>query len=127
MQGGSERPRVLIVEDDRILAKMYSEKFSMEGFEVQTAADGEEGLKIAQQEIPDAILLDIMLPKYDGHEFLKKLVKDEATGKIPVIALTNLTERKEAGKALQFGAKEYLAKAMHTPDEIVKKVKKYLR
>jgi DNA-binding response OmpR family regulator len=117
---------ILIVEDDPVLLKMYSEKFGFEGFKVLVARDGGEALKVAEIEKIDAILLDIMLPRISGTDFLEKF-RGSAKGKnIPVIALTNLAAEEEKQRAIKLGVEEYLVKAMQTPEDVVEKVKKYL-
>lgn len=118
---------VLIVEDDPSLSKMYSLKFETEGFRVVVAHDGADGLAKAAEENPSVILLDMMLPKYSGIEFLEQLKHHGKVTNVPIIALTNLTEKKEMDRAKQLGVKEYLAKAMHTPKEVVDRVKEYLK
>ena len=120
-------PTILIVEDDPVLSKMYSEKFKFEGFNVKTALNGEEGLAMALVENVNIILLDLMLPRLSGSELLAKL-RENAKGKnIKVIALTNLAEAEEKNKVLSLGALDYLIKAMQTPEEVVKKVKIHLK
>ena len=114
---------ILIVEDDPVLLKMYSEKFTFEGFKVLNARDGEEALKTATQEKLDAILLDIMLPRMSGTDFLEKFRQNPKGKDIPVVALTNLTEEAEKQRALKLNVKAYLVKAMQTPEEVVEKVK----
>ncbi|KKQ26351.1 MAG: Phosphate regulon transcriptional regulatory protein PhoB [Candidatus Woesebacteria bacterium GW2011_GWA1_37_8] len=117
---------ILIVEDDPVLLKMYSEKFTFEGFSVLNARDGEEALKVATTQKANIILLDIMLPKMSGTDFLEKF-RNTPNGKTtPVLALTNLAEEAEKQKALGLGVKEYLVKAMQTPEQVVEKVKKYI-
>lgn len=118
---------VLIVEDDPALSNLYDEKFKREGFGTIVAKDGKSGLEIAFQKLPDFILLDILLPKMNGLDFLVKLRQHPTAGSIPVIVLTNLAERSEQERALKLGAKEYLAKAMHSPEDIVNRAKSYLR
>jgi len=118
---------ILIVEDDPILSKMYREKFTFEGFSVLTARDGEEGLKMALEEKVDLILLDIMLPKMSGVDLLEKLRQDPKGKVLPVIALTNLAQQEEKKKSQDLGIKDYLVKAMQTPEEVVNKVKEYLK
>jgi CheY-like chemotaxis protein len=117
---------VLIVEDDPVLLKMYTEKFTCEGLSGLKARDGEEALKVALEQKVDIILLDIMLPRMSGTDFLEKLRQDPKGKNIPVVALTNLTEEGERQKAIKLGVKEYLVKAMQTPEQVVGKVKKYL-
>ena len=114
---------ILIVEDDPVLLKMYTEKFTFEGFKVIVARDGEEALKIALgTEKIDIVLLDIMLPKMSGTDFLENLRKDAKGKNLPVIALTNLAEEDERQKAIKLGVKEYLVKAMQTPEQVVEKI-----
>ncbi len=119
-----EKGTILIIEDDINLSKMYSTKFTMDGFKVVAALNGTDGLKLALSEKIDAILLDMMLPKLHGSEIIKKL--HESGVNVPIIVLSNLTSHEEAQKAYVLGVKEYLAKAMFTPEEIVEKVKKYI-
>lgn len=115
----------MIVEDDGFLLSMYSTKFQQEGFDILAAENGEKALKIAQEK-PDVILLDIILPKMDGFEVLKKLKEQKETVDIPVIMLTNLSQQEDTKKGLSLGAEDYFIKAHFMPSEIVDKVKKYL-
>lgn len=117
---------VFIVEDDPVLLKMYTEKFNFEGFDVLTARDGEEALKIASTQKVDVILLDIMLPRMSGTDFLEKLRQTPQGKKIPVVALTNLAEEEEKQRAMKLGVEQYLIKAMQTPEQVVATVKRYL-
>ncbi len=117
---------VLLIEDDPLLTKMYKAKFTTEGFNVLVAQDGEEGLKMALENNPDIILLDIMMPKLSGLDLLSKLREDPKGKDVPVIILTNLTQQKEAQRALDLGAKEFMVKANLTPGQVVEKIKKYL-
>ncbi len=118
---------ILIVEDDPVLLKMYSEKFSFEGFKVLNARDGEEALKVSLSEHVDVILLDIMLPRMSGTDFLAMLRQNPKGKSVPVVALTNLTADEERQKAIKLGVEEYLVKAMQTPEKVVEIVKKYLK
>jgi DNA-binding response OmpR family regulator len=122
-QSGEDKKTVLIVEDDPVLLKMYSEKFSFEGFDVLGARDGEEALEISSNSDIDVILLDIMLPRMSGTDFLEKLRATPKGKDIPVIALSNLTEEGEKQRALKLGVKYYLVKAMQTPEDVVNKIK----
>ncbi len=122
----SEKQKILIVEDDTFLAGIYANKFEREGFNVVLAVDGEAGLKSAKKELPDIILLDILLPKLDGFEVLQQLKADNALHDIPVVLLTNLGQKEDVDKGLKFGAADYLIKAHFMPAETVEKVKKVL-
>jgi DNA-binding response OmpR family regulator len=116
-------PTILIIEDDPILSKMYTEKFTTEGFNVITALDGESGLDMAVSNKIDIILLDVMLPRVSGIDLLKKL-RDHETGKNTlVVVLTNLADPEEKKRALDLGVKDYLVKAMQNPAQVVDKVK----
>lgn len=120
------KTKILLVEDDTFLAGIYAAKFEQAGFAVVLAADGEAGLKAAQKELPDIILLDILMPKMDGFEVLENLKKDAKTKSIPVILLTNLGQREDVDKGLKLGAVDYLIKAHFMPHETVERVKKVL-
>lgn len=125
-QSEAELPVILVVEDDPILLKMYSEKFSKEGYKVLTAKDGETGLEMALNNKIDLILLDIMLPRISGTDLLKKLRENEKGRNTLVVVLTNLADPEEKAKALELGAKEYIVKAMQNPGQVVNMVKKSL-
>ncbi len=117
-----EQRKILIVEDDSFLLNMYADKFRAEDFEVFIAEDGAKGLKLTKEKLPDVILLDIMLPKMDGFEVLEKVKVDERSKNIPVILLTNLSQKEEVKKGLSMGAKDFLIKAHFMPNEVVEKV-----
>lgn len=122
----TDQIKILLIEDDPFLLSMYATKFGLENFAVVTAEDGEKGLKAAQKESPDIILLDLLLPKMNGFEVLTELKKSEATKKIPVILLTNLSQRDDVERGLKLGAVDYLIKAHFMPSEVVEKIKKAL-
>ena len=120
--------KVLLVEDEPLIIELYQEAFEQEDFELEVAVDGQEGLKKAEN-LPDLILLDILLPGINGFEVLKELKKNGKTRDIPVIVLTNLgSEQSDSDKhlALSLGAVDYLVKSYHTPDELTEIVKKRL-
>ena len=119
--------KILFIEDEMRLQKAVSEVFIQEGFELLSASDGEEGLKITKEEKPDLILLDLILPKKDGFEVLKELKADEKMKDIPVIVLTNLEGVGDVEKALTLGAKTYLIKANYELEDVLKLVKEHLR
>ncbi len=128
-----KKAKILLVEDDLLMARMYQEKFKRDGYEVFVASDGEEGLKVLEEiyeekKLPDIILLDIMMPKMNGFDMLSILKKDPRFKKIPVVLLTNLAgnpKDEERGKKL--GALDYWVKSEFTPREIVEKVQKLLQ
>jgi CheY-like chemotaxis protein len=118
--------KVLIVDDDELIRQMYQKIFSVNGFEVEEAEDGEQAVVKAGELNPDIIMLDIMMPKLNGLEALEKLKSDEKTKNIPVIMLTSLTARQDAESALAKGAAKYIVKGEHEPKEVVQTVKDYL-
>lgn len=118
--------KILVVEDDKFLIKAYNIKFSKAGFEVITAMDGLSGLEIARNEAPKLILLDLMLPKIDGFEFLKRMSQDEKIKNIPVIVLSNLGQQNDKDKAISLGAKDYLIKADYSLDNIIGVINKHI-
>ena len=118
--------KVLLVEDDIDIQRVYNEKLTLEGFEVILAADSLTGFTQAKDVKPSIILLDIMLPgKMNGFDLLEKLKKDTSTSSIPVIVLTNLDTEKQS--ALKVGASDYLIKAQTELDTLVAKVKKFAK
>ena len=122
MNKSADKIKILLIEDDEFIAKMYSSKFEKSGFNFIIASDGELGLKRIEKEKPDLILLDIILPKKDGFEILKKCKEDNLN--IPIILLTNLGQENNIKQGMDLGAKDYIIKAHFTPQEVVDRVKK---
>lgn len=118
--------KILFVEDESALQKSLGEILRQEGYEVISALDGEAGIKLAKSEIPDLILLDLILPKFHGLEVLKKLKKFDKTKNIPIIVLTNLGDMENIEKAIELGATTYLVKASYSLEEVLEKIKKTL-
>jgi len=102
--------KVLLVDDSKFLRMTNERALSRAGFEVSTAADGEEALRVANDQLPDIILLDMMLPKISGPDVLKALKANPATMDIPVIVLTSLSQRNEQ-KLVSEGAAAYFEKS----------------
>lgn len=121
-----ENKVVLIVEDDNFLSQMYATKLELENFKVLSALTGLQGLKMAQKEKPDLILLDLNLPEMDGFEVLEHLKEADETKKIPVLILTNYSQKENIDRCLAMGASDYLIKAHFVPSEVIKKVKEIL-
>ncbi|KKS67406.1 MAG: Response regulator receiver domain protein [Parcubacteria group bacterium GW2011_GWC2_42_6] len=115
--------KVLIIEDDKFLRDLLSKKLEKVGFSVDTADDGLSGFKKAQTGWPNIILLDLVLPGVDGFEAVSLLKKDPITNKIAIIILSNLNQQEDIDKIKAMGVSDYLIKALHTPDEIVEKIK----
>jgi len=117
--------RVLLVDDDPLINRMYQKKLSQDGYQVDVTRNGEEALAHAKKSKPDIILLDLMMPKMGGVETLKLLKKDVQLKKIPVLILTNLEDRSgDKKKAKKLGAVDYLVKSeisLQDLSDIVKK------
>jgi DNA-binding response OmpR family regulator len=119
--------KILIVEDEEQTLKALAEKFSREGFRIVLARNGEEGLKVASEECPDLILLDILMPVMSGEEMLLILRQQDWGMGIPVMILTNLSSTERIGKVIEQGSyDEFLVKSNWTLGDLVKKVKERL-
>lgn len=118
-----QKTKVVIVEDEKMLADMYTTKFSMEGFDAHKANDGQVGFELVKSSRPDIVLLDIIMPKIDGFAVLRMIRAEPTTKDIPVILLSNLGQDEDIKKGKEYGATDYFVKANHTPAEVVQKVK----
>jgi len=122
-----ENKRLLIIEDDTSLMDALEKKFTTNGFVVYKAYDGEEGLEHALKEQPDIILLDILIPKFDGITLLSKLREDEWGNKVPVVIMSNLSfSNYEINACIKYNVKKYLTKADWDINSIVDEVEKNL-
>lgn len=118
--------KILIIEDEPLISRIYEKTFLFENFTVELASDGEEGVTKAKSFQPEIILLDIMMPKKNGVETLEELKNDPETRAIPVIVLTNLVKNENADMLVELGAVQYITKSDHEPEEVVEIVKKIL-
>jgi DNA-binding response OmpR family regulator len=114
-KAGRDRIRVLFVEDDPSVAQMYKLKLELDGYDVEVASDGEMALESARQSPPDIVFLDIRLPKLDGFSVLEALREDDRTKRVPVVILSNYSERELVDRGVKLGALEYLIKSQTTP------------
>jgi DNA-binding response OmpR family regulator len=114
--------KILIIEDELGLSEMYKMKFEREGFTVFTAPNGEEGIVLAKKELPDLVLLDIVMPGIDGFEVLRKLRADQVTENLKIFVFSNLGQDDEIERGLQEGADKYLIKANLTPGQLLTKI-----
>lgn len=120
--------RILLVDDDTLMTRMYERKFKFEGFDIISASNGRKALDILKKDHNfDIILLDIMMPEMNGFEFLEKRKKDKKIDEIPIILLTNLSMSTgdDEKKGLNLGAKAFLVKSRLQPNDVVKIVEKY--
>ncbi len=118
--------KILIVEDDPLMSRMYQKIFKFEGYDVEMAGDGEEGLEKARSIRPTLVLLDVMMPKMNGLEVLDKLKADPDLKSIPVVMLTNLAGQQDAETALTKGAIKYIVKSEYEPKQVTEMVKEIL-
>jgi len=122
--------KILVIEDDAALRNVLRDKFSLEGFNVLEAKDGEEGLAIAVSLHPDLILLDIILPKMDGITMMKKLRQaDEWGRKVPIILLTNLSADEDniSQAVADCEPAYYLTKSNWSLEDLVEKIRERLK
>lgn len=115
--------KILFIEDEMRIQEALTKKLQTAGYDVISAADGESGLKMAEEKQPDLILLDLILPKKDGFKVLETLKANSKLNAIPVIVLSNLESSQDIERAMSFGIRGYLAKANYSLDEVVQKVK----
>jgi CheY-like chemotaxis protein len=123
---GQQSKSILLVEDDRFLRKAAEATLRRHGFIVRTAADGEEALQRVRDEVPDLVLLDLIMPKLQGFEVLRILKQDPATKQIPVVVLSNLGQDSDVQQALQGGAVAYFIKANLSLQDLVTQVQRVL-
>ena len=114
--------KILIAEDDKFLANAYRVKLTKSGFEVIIAYDGEEALNFLQNQIPDIILLDLVMPKKDGFTVLEEIKKTERLKGIPVIVASNLGQKEDIERTKSLGADDYVVKSDMTLDQIISKI-----
>ncbi|TMD10110.1 MAG: response regulator [Chloroflexi bacterium] len=107
--------RVLFIEDDPAVAQMYQLKLQLDGYQVTIARDGEAGLRMAREDPPDMVFLDIRLPKMDGLAVLEAIRANDSTSHLPVVILSNYAEKDLVERGLRLGALEYLIKSKTNP------------
>lgn len=117
---------ILVAEDDNFYANIYKVKLAKEGFAVAVVGNGDWVIKSVQKQIPDLILLDLVMPVMDGFETLKHLKEDPKTKQVPVIVLSSLGQEEDIQKAKKIGANDYLIKTNVSIQEVVAKIKEYI-
>ena len=118
---------ILIVEDEKILAEMYRDKFKAADFDVTLAFSSEEGIEILKKRKIDLVLLDILLPRENGIAFLKRMRQLKNVSKIPVVAFSNYDDPETKKEAFELGAKAYFIKTQFTPKQLLEEIKKYFK
>lgn len=119
--------KILLVEDNQDYAALLERVLTKEGFAVTVLYEGTQAVKRAQQEKPDLIILDVMLPDVSGLSVLEEIKRNEATKPIPVFCLTNLPEEVGREKAFALGAYTYLTKVHYNIYDMVKRIQLYFR
>lgn len=124
-----KKKKVLLVEDDNDLCEMYKMRFLANDLEVKTACDGQKGLEELKKFIPDLVLLDIVMPKKDGFDFLEEVQNgdNEKIKKVPIIILSNLASPIDVMEGKRLGAKDWWIKSFNTPTQITQKVIKFFQ
>lgn len=120
------KKKILLIEDEEIMVNLLQRKLSQEGYEVQIARNGEEGLEQARKFLPNLVLMDIVMPKMSGLETMEEMKKDKTLSRIPVIIISNSGQPVELDRAQELGAKDWLVKTEFDPKEVIEKVKKQL-
>lgn len=122
-----KKPRILIIEDEEPMFEALADKFNNVGLETLGARDGEEGYKMAMEEKPDLVLLDIIMPKIDGMTLMKKIREDKKWGSVvPIIMLTNLSDPDSVSEATKYGVFDFLVKTDWRLDDVVSLAKEKL-
>ena len=123
----AENKKILVAEDDEFLSKVYEVKLEKEGYSIVKAMDGEQAVTYAKSELPDLIILDLVMPKKNGFEALDEIKADPATKDIPVIILSNLGQDSDVQKGLDKGASDYIVKANTTIAEVMEKINTFMK
>lgn len=118
--------RISIIEDDQLIAQMYRMKLEEEGYDVDVAENGMNGIKMVAQTMPDLIILDYTLPDVDGSAVLREIRRDGTAVETPVIVLTNMDSEDVASELAKWNIVDYIVKVNLTPREVVAKIKSVL-
>lgn len=119
--------KILIIEDNNFLLSLIAEKFVHLGFETEIALDGKTGLDKILNNKYDLVLLDLILPKMDGFKVLEEVKKNESLKNLPIIVSSNLYDKNDIDKTISLGASDYIIKAYNSPENIVDRVKTFLK
>jgi DNA-binding response OmpR family regulator len=121
------RPKICVIDDDVNLREIYLLSLNRDNFDAVLARDGEEGLRIVREQKPDAIVLDLQMPKKNGFEVLAELAADEELRNIPVVILSNVDDEASFKRVGQFETHFYLVKALTTPQKVTKILREVVR
>ncbi len=120
------KKKILLVEDEAILVKMYVATFDKAGFETKTTENISQAIKLMEEWQPNIVLLDIMLAGVNGLDLLKKIQGRKDLLKIPVVVFSNYTDAETEKEALKLGAKAYIIKADYDPEEVINIIKQHI-
>lgn len=118
--------QIVVIEDDNFLSDAYKIKFEQMGFQIQLAQDGVSGLKLVKKIAPNLVILDLMLPKMDGIEVLRRLKADPETQKIPVVIASNFADENRQQSCRDLGAVDFFVKSEISIADLIQKCEKYL-
>lgn len=118
--------KILVVDDDSFILDMYVIKFKEQGFQIETAMDGKIALEKIETTKPDIVLLDIVMPKMDGFDVMRKIKENKIPRTFKVLFLTNFGQKEDVERGMSLGADGYIIKAHFTPSEVADKVKELL-
>lgn len=126
MRYNDSMTKIAIIEDDQAIAQMYRMKFEAEGFKVETASNGSLGLRLAEELLPDIVLLDIMMPDLPGDKMLAKMRSTDWGKDIKVVILTNRSEQEVTEAVRGYGVSAVIVKANMTPRQVAELIKSLL-
>ncbi|HBD24953.1 MAG: hypothetical protein A2566_00675 [Candidatus Zambryskibacteria bacterium RIFOXYD1_FULL_40_13] len=118
--------RILIIDDDTTFQKTMTTKLQSFSYDVVSATNGEDGLRMALSEKPDLILLDVVMPKLDGLGFLRRLNQNRNAPKVPILITSNISATDKIGEGVALGVRGYIIKSDETLDTIIKEVEAVL-
>ncbi len=122
----SQKAKIILVEDDKFIARAYKDGLERAGFEVEVVSDGLEAIGKIRAEHPDLILLDLILPGKNGFEILEEIQMADELRSLPVVALSNLGQDTDIQKAKSLGAVDYLVKTDYSMREVIERIKEHL-
>jgi len=123
----NEKKKVLVAEDDKFISRAFTDCLRRAGFEVSVAFDGIEATEKINTELPDLVLLDLILPQKNGFEVLGDAKTNDKVKNIPIVIISNLDQDSDIQKSKQLGAVDYLVKSNLTLEKLVAKIKFHLQ
>ena len=121
------KKKIVVAEDDKFLSNAYRVKLTKEGFDVKMVADGQELMNLLQKEKPDLIILDLLMPIKDGFEALKEIKANTSLKNIPIIIASNLGQKNDIDQGKALGASDYIIKSDLSLEDLVTKIKSFLK